>query len=109
MLSGGRHRRGKVGNEVVISRWATATEKFHIAEQSSMDTMTGIVGHGHAHQVRQGKRIIRKISDPEKDNNKDRFETPIIHDILVENGLDCDCFPLNLPPAAIRSRYHAAW
>ena len=51
-----------------------------------MNTMTGIVGHGHAHQARQGKPIIRKKSDPEKTTNKDRFETPIIHHIFGEFG-----------------------
>lgn len=44
--------------------------------------MTGIVGRGHAHQVRQGRSIIRKTSDLEKTTNKDRFETPIIHHIF---------------------------
>lgn len=44
--------------------------------------MTGVAGHGHAHQVRQGKPIIRKISDPEKTTNKDRFEMPTINHIF---------------------------
>ena len=35
-----------------------------------MNTMAGMVGHGHAHQVRQGKPLTRKISDPEKDNKQ---------------------------------------
>lgn len=47
-----------------------ALKTFLVAEQPSMNAMTGVVGHGHAHQVRQGKPIIRKISDPEKDNKQ---------------------------------------
>jgi hypothetical protein len=47
-----------------------------------MNAMTGVDGHGHAHQVRQGKPKIRRISVPEMDNNKDRFETPMIHHIF---------------------------
>jgi hypothetical protein len=58
-----------------------------------MNAMTGVVGHGHAHQVRQGKPKIRRISDPEKDNNKDRFETPIIHHIFGRKWFRLRLFP----------------
>lgn len=75
--------------------------------------MTGVVGHGHAHQVRQKNPIIRKISfywkaddmvpDPGKSHKtKIGWRRLLSTTSLVKNGLACDRFPLNLLPAAIR-------
>ncbi len=37
-------------------------KRFPLQDKSSMNAVTGVICHGHAHQVRQEKLIIRKIS-----------------------------------------------